>query len=196
MRSAAYNGIIATDLFTGETLWKIENTTERLRVAWSPTWHNINEYGTVGPYLITTGDHPGVDTTGTTYNIYDATTGKYMASIINGQSLKLEIDDDRDLVGYYQDTVDGELCLIRWDMTECVGMTTNGNPTFGWGLTQDQEYNFSNGIELSEPVFNYTEIEGVTDPSLISGGGWTGPNFAINEITDDEVVFTGGFTFG
>ena len=195
-RSAAHNGIIATDLFTGETLWTIEDTQETLRVGWSPTWHNINEYGTIGPYLLTTGAHPGVESSGTTYNIYDATTGKYMASIVNGESMTLVIDDDRDLVGYYQDTVDGELCLIRWDMTECVGMTTNGEPAFGWGLNQDAQYEFSNGIEMSEPVFNYDEIEGVTDGSLLAGGGWTGPSFAINEITNDEVVFTGGFTWG
>ena len=104
--SAAANGIVATDLFTGETLWTID-TTEALRVAWAPTTHNINEYGTLGPYLITTGAHEGVTSSGTTYNIYDATTGKYMASIINGQSMNLQIDEDRDLVGYYQATVDG-----------------------------------------------------------------------------------------
>jgi hypothetical protein len=196
MRSAAYNGIVATDLFSGETLWTIEDTTERLRVGWSPTWHNLNEYGTVGPYLITTGDHPGVDTAGTTYNIYDATTGKYMASIVNGQSMTLVIDDDRDLVGYYQDTSGSETQLVRWDMTECVGMTNNGEPGFGWGLTQDREYDFANGIVFTEPIFNFAEIDGVTDPSLLAGGGFTGPSFAINSITNDEVVFTGGFTFG
>jgi len=196
MRSAAHNGIIATDLFTGETLWTIEDTQERLRVGWSPTWHNINEYGTIGPYLITTGTHPGVTSSGTAYHIYDATTGKYMASIINGQSMTLVIDDDRDLVGYYQETVEGETHLVRWDMTECVGMTTNGEPAFGWGLNQDAQYQFSNGIEFSEPVFNFAEVEGVTDPSLLAGGGWTGPSFSINEITNDEVVFTGGFTWG
>ncbi|PVX27137.1 MAG: hypothetical protein CW716_03825, partial [Candidatus Bathyarchaeum sp.] len=196
MRSAAYNGIVATDLFSGETLWTIEDTTERLRVGWAPTWHNLNDYGTVGPYLITTGDHPGVDTAGTTYNIDDSTTGKYMASIINGQSMTLVIDDDRDLVGYYQDTSGSETQLVRWDMTDCVGMTTNGEPGFGWGLTQDREYDFANGIVFSEPVFDFATIEGVTDPSLLAGGGWTGPSFAINSITNDEVVFTGGFTFG
>ena len=193
--SAAANGIVATDLFTGETLWTID-TTEALRVAWAPTTHNINEYGTLGPYLITTGAHEGVTSSGTTYNIYDATTGKYMASIINGQSMNLQIDEDRDLVGYYQATVDGELCLIKWDMTEAVRLTTNGNPSFGWGLTQDRQYNFEDGIEFAEPVFDYDAIEGVTDGSLLAGSGFTGPSFAINEITNDEVVFTGGFTFG
>jgi hypothetical protein len=193
--SAAYNGIIATDLFTGETLWTIEDTQEELRVGWSPTWHNLNEYGTVGPYLITTGAHPGVTSTGTTYNIYDATTGKYMASIVNGQSMTLIIDDDRDLVGYYQVT-SPERSLVCWDMTECVGMTTNGEPGFGWGLTQDRQYPFNDGIVFTKPVANFAEIEGVTDASLLTGGGFMGQPFTISGITNDEVVFTGGFTLG
>ncbi len=196
MRSAAHNGIVATDLFTGETLWTIEDTQERLRVGWSPTWHNLNEYGTLGPYIITTGTHPGVTSSGTAYHIYDATTGKYMASIINGQSMTLTIDDDRDLVGYYQEVSGSDRRLVRWDMTECVGMTSNGEPAFGWGLNQDAQYQFDRGVEFSEPIFNFAEIDGVTDASLLTGGGFMGQPFAINEITNDEVVFTGGFTWG
>jgi hypothetical protein len=194
--SAAHNGIIATDLFSGETLWKIENTQEQLRVGWSPTWHNLNEYGTLGPYLITTGAHPGVTSTGTTYNIYDATTGKYMASIVNGQSMTLIIGDDRDLVGYYQQVSGSARNLVCWDMTECVGMTTNGEPGFGWGLTQDRQYQFDNGIVFSEPLVNLAEVEGVTDASLLTSGGFMGQAFTISGITNDEVVFTGGFTLG
>jgi hypothetical protein len=194
-RSAAHNGIIATDLFNGETLWTID-TDEELRVGWSPTWHNLNEYGTLGPYLITTGTHEGVTSSGTAYHIYDATTGKYMASIVNGQSLTLVIDDDRDLVGFYQQVSGSERNLVRWDMTECVGMTTNGEPAFGWGLTQGSQYQFSNGIVFSEPMANFADIDGVTDASLLSGGGFMGQSFTISGVTNDEVVFTGGYTLG
>ncbi|MGD9130358.1 MAG: PQQ-binding-like beta-propeller repeat protein [Candidatus Bathyarchaeota archaeon] len=194
--SAAHNGIIATDLFSGETLWTIEDTQETLRVGWSPTWHNLNEYGTLGPYLITTGSHPGVTSSGTTYNIYDATTGKYMASIVNGESMTLIIDDDRDLVGFYQEVSGSDRYLIRWDMTECVGMTTNGEPGFGWGLNQDATYQFDNGIVFSEPMMAFADMDGVTDPSQLSGGGFMGQSFRISGVTNDEVVFTGGYTLG
>lgn len=195
MKSAAHNGIIATDLFNGETLWTID-TAERLRVGWSPTWHNLNEYGTLGPYLLTTGTHEGVTSSGTAYHIYDATTGKYMASIVNGQSMTLIIDDDRDLVGFYQQVSGSQRSLVRWDMTECVGMTTNGQAAFGWGLNQGSQYQFENGIVFSEPLMNFADMDGVTDASVLSAGGFMGQSFTISGITNDEVVFTGGYTLG
>jgi hypothetical protein len=178
-----HNGIMATDLFTGETLWIID-TYERLRCGYSPTWHNLNEYGTIGPYIITTGDHPGVDTAGTTYNIYDGVTGKYIASIINGHGMDLTLDDDRDIIGFYLDNVEvdntTERHLVRWDMTECLRTTTNGNPAFGWNLRQDYEFDFHRGDVWSEKVPDWTEIQGATGPDSLS----------VDAITNDDVVMT------
>ena len=193
-RTAAQNGIVATDLFTGETLWTID-TYEELECGWEPVIHNINEYGVRGPYLLTYGDHEGVNTTRTTLNIYDATTGKYMASIINATVDVWEIDESRDLKGYFYTTVNENgtttRYLNRWDMSTCLNL--NGN---SWGLTQGREYEFTRGIEMTAPMVDYATIQGVTDTAPLEQAGFTGGAVRLNGITNDECVFTGGFTFG
>ena len=78
------NGVVAVDLYTGQTLWTI-NTTNALRCGMVTQWHTPNMYGLIGPYLWTTGSLPAADTGGTAipttprstqFNMYSALTGK------------------------------------------------------------------------------------------------------------------------
>ena len=57
------NGIVCTDLYTGETLWKI-NTTSVLRCGMTTQWKTPNMYGVIGPYIWTTGNLPASETGG------------------------------------------------------------------------------------------------------------------------------------
>ena len=57
------DGIVAVDLFTGNTLWTI-NTTNALECGMITQWHTINAYGAIGPNIWTTGTLPAADTGG------------------------------------------------------------------------------------------------------------------------------------
>jgi outer membrane protein assembly factor BamB len=121
------NGIIATDLYTGQTLWRI-NTTSSLRCGMVTAWKTANMYGSIGPYIWTTGMlsagetggrqigvapsftmfgyNPGVpssfmNTTGTQWNMYSALTGEYVLSVVNGTNPTLTTDDSGNIIGYY-----------------------------------------------------------------------------------------------
>ncbi len=63
MSSGANNGIVAMNLYTGETLWTI-NTTNALRCGSIFYMYTINDYGVRGPWLWTTGTLPACDTGG------------------------------------------------------------------------------------------------------------------------------------
>ncbi|MGD0451367.1 MAG: PQQ-binding-like beta-propeller repeat protein [Candidatus Bathyarchaeia archaeon] len=125
------NGILATNLFTGADLWTI-NTTNALRCGYAPQWKTINAYGTVGPYIWTTGTLPAADTggrqigsqsnaiggttpspymntTGTQWNMYSGLTGKYILSIVNGTSATLTTDSNANIIGYYINSTVGTL---------------------------------------------------------------------------------------
>ena len=138
------NGVMATDIYTGETLWVI-NTTSQLRCGMVTQWHTINAYGAIGPYIWTTGGltaaetggrligTPGsfgfgggtpaqyssfMNTTGTQWNMYSALTGKYVLSVVNGTNPTITTDENGNMIGYYINSTVGT-------------MTTYGNaPTF------------------------------------------------------------------
>ncbi len=120
------NGIVCTNLYTGETLWKI-NTTSVLRCGMTTQWKTPNMYGVVGPYIWTTGNLPASETggrlvqsTGTemgmfgpqqkpAYNLYSAETGQYVLSIVNGSSMTLKEDSYGNLIGYYLNSTVGTM---------------------------------------------------------------------------------------
>ena len=81
-----YNaGIVATNLYNGQTMFTI-NTSNALLGGMQPFYETPNQYGVVGPYIITSGTLPGVVDSpgGGEYNLYDALTGMYVCSIVNG----------------------------------------------------------------------------------------------------------------
>ena len=67
----------------------------------------INQYGVVGPYIWTTGSLPGIVSTGTQWNMYDAYTGQYILSVVNGSSLTLRTDTSGNMIGYFLNNTPG-----------------------------------------------------------------------------------------
>jgi hypothetical protein len=178
--AAGFNGIVCTDLYTGETLWTIETESENLRCGMQMGYHNLNMYGTVGPFILTTGTHEDVYSRGTAYHVYDGVTGKYMMSIVNGSNMVFEVGDRGHLIGYWLDTQDGQRMINAVNMT----LAMVGGDGFSFNIQQDREFELTRGLLWSKPFI--TEVNGVTiDPAL-----------AINEVTEGAIVCTGGFTFG
>ncbi|MGD6850446.1 MAG: PQQ-binding-like beta-propeller repeat protein [Candidatus Bathyarchaeia archaeon] len=171
------NGIVATDIYNGKTLFTI-NTTNPLVGGMNNVFHNLNQYGVVGPYIWTMGSLPGIVNTGTQYNMYEAMTGKYVCSIVNGTHLSVQPDDNGNLIGYYVDySNEEEPTLNMVNMTWAIGM---GN-AFGWGPTG--VHAMSEGLRWSVPLYN-----NISDVPI-------SPQLAINGFTDNAVIMTAGFTF-
>jgi hypothetical protein len=137
-------------------------------------------YGTVGPFILTTGTHEDVYSRGTAYHVYDGVTGKYMMSIVNGSNMVFEVGDRGHLIGYWLDTQDGQRMINAVNMT----LAMVGGDGFSFNIQQNGAYELTRGLLWSKPFI--TEVNGVTiDPAL-----------AINEVTEGAIVCTGGFTFG
>ena len=186
--AAGFNGIVCTDLYTGETLWTIETETENLRVGMQMAYHTLNQYGTVGPFILTDGTHYAINSStgleypissrGTAYHVYDGVTGKYIMSIVNGSAMTFEVGDAGHLIGYYINNTDMTMNAIN--MTNAMV----GQQGFSFNLQQDSVVELTRGRIWSKPMI--TEVDGTT----------ISPALAINEITEGAIVCTGGFTFG
>jgi outer membrane protein assembly factor BamB len=198
------NGIRAVDLYTGQDLWVI-NTTNALRCGMNVNAKMINQYGVVGPYIWTTGSLPASDTggvpivsTGTQWNMYDGLTGKYVLSVVNGSALTLRTDENGNMIGYFINNTAGTE-MTHPTFSQNVPVTNTGphltaiNMTVAIGQS-GQQWNprvntvrsMDSGEMWSVPVA--TSISGVP----------IGPTYslALNSITGNELVLTGGFVHG
>ncbi|MEM2969174.1 MAG: hypothetical protein QXJ76_07745, partial [Candidatus Bathyarchaeia archaeon] len=163
------NGIIAVDIYTGETLFVI-NTTSVLRCGMTAEWKTPNMYGVIGPYIWTTGTLSAWETGGTTitnvgtqYNMYSAFTGKYVLSVVNGTSLTLRADEHGHLIGYYINSTRGT-------------MATYGPPPYGTGAT-------GNVPRLKEVVNITTPVLCAFNMSQALGNAW-GWSPSVNSVID------------
>ena len=210
------NGILATDINTGASLWLI-NTTNALRCGMVADWKTANMYGSIGPYIWTTGTLPAADTggraianRGTQWNMYSALTGKYVLSMVNGTNPTLTTDANGDIIGYYITSTPGNITTYGWPSPMAsppvtgVVTVTSGHPvlvcwnmsqalanTWGWGPGLNSVIDFNTGVMWAK------ELPSETDTGApINQGGLDNPTMAINGITNDAVVMTAGFSFG
>ena len=185
-------GWSAVNLHTGETIWTQDYTTI-LKCGQIMNYLSPNEYG-ARAYLWATGSVSGVTSTGTTYSMYDAMTGKYILSVVNGTSVsKIVLDEHGGLIGYYTNSSQGKTSLTVWNSTRTImrGTSGTGDPNgWQWSPPQNGILAFNNGIEWSAPI-NTTmngealslSLTGVSDDVALmtyqSGGsgvfqlGWT-----------------------
>jgi len=205
MGTAALQGIRALDLYTGKQLWVI-NTTNTLRVGMQYYQYTINDYGVRGPWLWTTGTLPAADTggsipsnsTGTQWNLYDAQTGKYCMSVVNGTALSFNIDAKGELIGYFLNNTAGTQIihptattsvvsnitgphLTAVNMTVCAGFTGSMSPT-NIGINSFRAMNTGYFMDVPSP-------NNISDVTI-------SPALALSAITGDTVVYTGGFVHG
>ncbi len=183
-------GWIAVDLRTGATLWT-KNTTEVLRCGQLLQMVNPNQFGSIA-YLwsnplavnpFNTGSGPGIS--GATWNMWDAMTGNYILSIVNGSTMTLTEDESGDLIGYYVNaTIPNAPTLNMWNSTQAILYyssqfipgTTIAN--WNWRPLQNQVIDFKRGIVWTVPL--PTSISGVPLPQ----------NLAINNVNSGVVLLT------
>ena len=92
------------------------NTTTVLRCGMVTDFENINQYGVIGPFILTTGTMPASQTggmspswhnTGTEFNIFDGITGQFLVAIVNGTAPTfLGEDSHGNIIGYRTNSTD------------------------------------------------------------------------------------------
>ena len=109
--------------------------------------------------------------TGTTFNMYDASTGKYILSIVNGTSMTaLTTDESGSLIGYYVNASTANAynapTLNCWNSTQAI-MYPAGKPEganyWEWRPAQNVVIPFDKGLMWSKPLA--TNISGAALPS-------------------------------
>jgi hypothetical protein len=228
------NGIIAINLYTGQTEWVL-NTTNPLLCGMETQWKTINMYGVIGPYIITSGTLPGVNdattfgyfgpAAATEFNLYDALTGTYVLSIVNGTATPtFTTDANGNIIGYYTDTTPGIVTtygttpamggfptvtgqvtitptsppyVVEWNMSNAlVAIGAPGeSQAWGWAPPAGSVVNFAYGNMWAKPMPTAT-----TDTHAPLNNGQLAYTTQINDIggmlTNNAVVLTGGFTTG
>jgi len=153
-------GWAAVDLHTGQTIWTKTNTTMSLRCGQILQMITPNQYGALA-YLWSNGNMPGINVTAgsTTWNMFDAMTGNYILSIVNGTSMTLTTDDGGNLIGYYINSTGGQRLLTMWNSTRAINLV--GTNYGGGGAVADQwmwrpplngVVNFQLGVQWTAPV--------------------------------------------
>jgi len=212
------DGIQCWNLYTGQTEWFI-NTTNALRFGVEWYQHGSSTYGYVGPWICTTGTLPPAQTgghilqagsVGTQINLYDALTGQYVCSVVNGTlPTYLTTDSSGDIIGYYTNgsyttqmlemvhpvagqsvlvNETGVPCLCAWNMTMVLGASG--------GMSLNGAYLFNAGIMYATPMpyaingVNITAYNSVAHATLTWGGTTMG------DIASGYGVLTAGSGVG
>jgi hypothetical protein len=191
--------IVAVNLQTGQTLWRNDGSNYGggspiqsaltssgvvtvLRCGQIIDYVSPNQYGGLA-YLWTTGTPVGINTSPgtTTYNMFDALTGTYILSIVNGTGLTLTTDQSGDLIGYYVDSSNPSApTLNEWNSTWAIinyglktGLLSPFNPVsniWTWKTPQGGVIPFSDGKMWTVPLA--TNISGVPISPTLSIGSW------------------------
>jgi len=201
--TAYSNGIMAVNLYNGQTLWII-NTTNPLRCGMVTYYQTINQYGYIGPYIWTQGPLPASVTGGTAYNsqpgstqwnMYDGLTGNYIESIVNGTAGNyLSNDANGNMLLYYENlTVGTQIIYPNQVPSSAVAVTTTGPSLCMFNFTQciqtggqwdpafDNQYRFNLGI-----------MNEVTLPSIITNINSSPAGFALNGFGSNTIMVESG----
>ncbi|MGO8805575.1 MAG: PQQ-binding-like beta-propeller repeat protein [Candidatus Bathyarchaeia archaeon] len=193
-------GIVAVDLQTGKTLWTdnaanlgggspqqtaltTSGVVTILRCGQVLDYVTPNQYGALA-YLWTTGTPAGIVTGAgtTTYNMFDALTGQYILSVVNGSAMTMTEDQGGDLIGYYiNSTTATAPRLGEWNSTQCVEQAFYGASAAGWEWrpTQNGIAAFSLGVMWTSPI--PTTLNGVALPSIpVFGFGYLNGGVVVN----------------
>ncbi len=170
-------GTVAKDIRTGQILWtKPMNGT--LRCGQVYNYISPNQYG---------GEAYLWSTSGSTYSMYDATTGNWILDINNGVSGTLVSQQtgnspaDGSMLCYYVATVSGKPYLTMWNSSRDIlmGPSGTGDPNgWMWRPTAGSYLNWSYGIQWQMPLA--TNISGLA----------ISPSLGISKICSDVVLMT------
>ena len=195
---------IAVDLHTGQTLWTIDQPRVSPKLLDSPSvatagavtllrcgqilnFISPNQYGGIA-YLWSMGTPAMVESAtniqagSTTYNLFDAMTGEYILSIVNGTTFDAMTQDERgNLICYYINASRANAynapTLNKWNSTKAImkyalktGVISETHPAnnlWSWRPPKGGIIPFSYGIEWSVPIA--TNISGAPIDLSYSG---------------------------
>jgi outer membrane protein assembly factor BamB len=193
--STNLEGTIAVNIRTGQTIWeKTESQMNgTLALGWILNYVSPNQYGGL-EYLWTS--------SGTTWSLYDATTGNYVLEIIGGTTPEWMNDASGNLLGYYVNATHGSEylpitgstltstgpMLTQWNATAAIMIQSTGSATGGttgqdeWRPVQNAQIPWKDGVEWAVPIA--TSVAGVTIPGTMSfSGGQSSGNWGITGNT-------------
>jgi hypothetical protein len=193
--TSSEQGIIAINLFTGQTMWVI-STTNVLRCGMIINFENINQYGTVGPYIWAT--------SGSTWYMYDGMTGQYLCQVDHAPSFNfLGQDANGNIIGYsWNDTAGtmysypnghyGEFGNPLPPVVHTITNTALNGPALemfnltmamqqtgtNWAIAQGTVYQWQDGLEWAvqslPPVDNGIVTGGLASPFSFGYSDWSG----------------------
>ncbi|MGA2681107.1 MAG: PQQ-binding-like beta-propeller repeat protein [Candidatus Bathyarchaeia archaeon] len=137
-QTAASQGIIAVNLYNGQTEWVI-NTTTILRCGMELNFPTIDQYGIVGPYIFTQTGGGFFSSGPATWYMWDAMTGNLVASIINMPSL-----------GFLGQDANGN--IIGWQAAQNATINFFGPPTPATDLTVTIPHMSPGGPPMFGPI--------------------------------------------
>jgi Glucose dehydrogenase len=173
-----------------------------------------NQYGGLA-YLWTQGTPAGITSTGTTWNMFDAMTGKYILSIVNGTTMSMTQDTSGNLIGYYVNATAGKQSVMgvidnnvgpkptidtstgptlnMWNSTECIMAGAWASQANGWYWRPPQNglIAFQNGLIYRKPL--PTNISGNALPSTLSIRNNDGNTLVLNCYAPGSGSFQGGW---
>jgi outer membrane protein assembly factor BamB len=190
---------VAVDLRTGQELWRNDATNlgggspaqtaltvngqvSSLYMGQVLNYVSPNQFGGHA-YLWSNGNISlsGQKSGTTSWNMFDAMTGMYILSIVNGTTMTITRDAQNNLIGYFINASSpGGPTLNKWNSTQCIIAGTNGEAAWQWRPTENAKIEFSRGIMWSKPV--PTNISGVAFAPAGSLSIWT--------VVSDTVLLT------
>ena len=213
-------GWSAVNLKTGQTLWREDSTNlgggspaqtaltstglvTTLRCGQLLDYTTPNQYGALA-YLWSNGNPVGINVQSgsTTWNMFDAMTGKYVLSVVNGTAIsQMTEDDGGNLIGYYVNSSTANAynapTLNMWNSTQCIVTGTNGLDAWQWRPTQGAQIPFTKGIMWSMPLA--TNISGalLASPLALPSGAYTTGGATINNgvVFLNSLGSTGGSSY-
>lgn len=203
-QTGSQQGIMAFNLYTGETMWVI-NTTDPLKCGMIVNFKNNNQYGAVGPYIFTsTAGFLGMVFGPNNWYMYDGMTGQYLAKITNALSFAfLGQDSNGNIIGYYANSTSGTMSVQGKPATfnttkngptlEMFNLTTaiaaSGQIGMDWSINLGSTFNWMDGLQWA--VSENSIIDGVAVQGLGTG------LFGFNQWVGDTLVMqTGTSTVG
>ena len=202
-------GWAAVDLHTGETIWT-KNTTDLLRCGQILNMITPNQYGALAYLWSVPGSQGGFMAAQSTYNMYDAMTGNFILSIVNGTTMTLTEDDSGNLIGYYVNSTNPYTpTLNMWNSTRCINIGMGGSYYGGgttpadnwmWRPPQGATIDFRAGIQWTKPLPT-TDSANKSLVYLSSMFGMTFPSYylGISAVQSNRILLTGtdaGGSFG
>ena len=134
--------------------------------------------------------------------MFDAMTGQYVLSVVNGTAMgQLTEDDGGNLVGYFVNASTANAynapTLNMWNSTQCIVTGTNGLDAWQWRPTQNAQIPFSKGIMWSMPLATNISGAPLASPLALPSGAYTTGGATINNgvVFLNSLGSTGGSSY-